>query len=85
MSGPDRGAGMAMQYDDDLLYCLRCEKQPDHFLELMAEHVNEVTADGKLITPSDENLYVSGYECPACGSHAEWGHVLRERAEQGTR
>jgi hypothetical protein len=74
-----------MQYDDDRLYCTSCEKQPDHFFEMMAEHVNRVTPEGALFDPYFEPTYVMGYQCPVCGNEADRGHVLRDRAAQGAR
>src|SRR5262249_27430547 len=68
-------------YDEDRLYCPRCEEQPDHFLEEMSEHVSPVAPDGGLFEPQEERLYVAGYRCPTCGHEAEWGHVLNDQTD----
>jgi hypothetical protein len=66
------------QYEDDRLYCLRCDEQPDHFLQGMAEHVSRVSPEGALLEPEEEEHYVTEYRCPTCEGEAEWGY-LRNR------
>lgn len=66
-----------MPYEDNRLYCVRCEEQPDYFHEVMAWQVNRVAPDGTHIEQKDGE--VLEYQCPQCDSRADWGFWLERR------
>ncbi len=63
-----------MQYEQDRLYCLTCETQPDYFHEVIAWQVNRVQPDGTQIELKDAE--VLEYRCPQCDGPANWGYYL---------
>ena len=74
-----------MEYDEDRLYCLSCREQPDHFYEVMEEHLNVVTPEGALLDPENEKFHVAAYQCPQCKGRVEWGSHLGKRTRRGSR
>jgi hypothetical protein len=75
------GAAAVTEYEEDRIYCLRCNEQPDHFLERNPEEWMPVNPDGSSL--DQRTLEDLEYQCPSCNGPAYWGSLIPENIGSG--